>query len=129
MLFTWAWPSAIYALDIAAWDFCLGIALLLAAPVFSGSHAADRLRRGLIVSAVLCLGGLLGAVLGNMNVRNIGVVGYAFVLPVIMLRMGRLFAASPAAGDRSDFPKRLTSKETPGSLARTSSAAESTAMD
>jgi ATP/ADP translocase len=49
----------------------------------------------------LCVGGLLGAVLGNMNVRNIGIVGYAFVLPVVMLLMGQLFAATPAVDDRS----------------------------
>ena len=64
-----------------------------------------------------------------MNVRNIGVVGYAFVLPIVMLRMGRLFAASPAADDHSGSPNRPTSKETPGALATTSSAAETTAMD
>jgi len=129
MLFTWTWPSMIYALDIAAWDFCLGVALILAAPVFSGSRPADRVRRGLIVSGVLCLGGLLGAVVGNMNVRNIGVVGYAFVLPIVMLRMGRLFAASPATDDRSGSPNGPTSKGTPGALATTSSAAETTAMN
>jgi hypothetical protein len=99
MLFSWTWPSMIYALDIAAWDFLLGVALLLAAPVFSGSRLAAWVRRGLIISGLLCLGGLLGAVLGNMNVRNIGILGYAFVLPVVLLQMGRLFAATPATDD------------------------------
>jgi hypothetical protein len=89
----------VYALDIAAWDFCLGVALLLAAPVFFGSRLAAWVRRGLIISGVLCLGGLLGAVLGDMDVRNIGVLGYAFVLPVVMLQMGRLFAATPGADE------------------------------
>ncbi len=99
MLFSWTWPSMIYALDIVAWDFCLGVALLLAAPVFSGSRLALWVRRGLVISGLLCLGGLLGAVLGDMNVRNIGVLGYALVLPVVMLQMGRLFAATPATDD------------------------------
>lgn len=99
MLFSWTWPSMIYALDIAAWDFFLGVALLLAAAVFSGGRLADWVRRGLIVSGLLCLGGLLGAVLGDMNERNIGIVRYAFVLPVVMLQMGRLFAATPATDD------------------------------
>jgi hypothetical protein len=101
MLFSWTWPSMIYALDIAAWDFCLGVGLLLAASVFSGSRLAAWVRRGLIISGLLCLGGLLGAVLGDMNVRNIGVLGYAFVLPVVMLQMGRLFAATPGTDDRA----------------------------
>jgi hypothetical protein len=102
MLFSWTWPSMIYALDIAAWDFLLGVGLLLAAPVFSGSRLAGWVKDGLIISGLLCLGGLLGAVLGNMNVRNIGVLGYAFVLPIVLLQMGRLFAATPAVDDPAD---------------------------
>lgn len=101
MLFSWTWPSMIYALDIAAWDFFLGVALLLAAPVFFGSRPAAWVRRGLIVSGLLCVGGLLGAVVGDMNVRNIGVLGYAFVLPFVMLQMGRVFAATPTTDDRA----------------------------
>jgi hypothetical protein len=105
LLFSWTWPSMIYALDIAAWDFCLGFALLLAAPVFSGGRLSAWVRHGMMINGVLCSGGLLGAVLGNMNVRNIGIVGYALVLPVAMLLMGQLFAATPAADDRS-VPRR-----------------------
>jgi hypothetical protein len=92
LLFSWTWPSMIYALDIASWDFCLGVALLLAAPVLSGWPA-----RGLLVSGVLCLGGLLGAVLGDMNVRYIGVAGYAVVLPLVLVLVGRLFFSTPTA--------------------------------
>jgi hypothetical protein len=44
LLFSWTWPSMINALDIAAWDFCLGIALLLVAPLFSGSLLARWVR-------------------------------------------------------------------------------------
>jgi hypothetical protein len=89
----------IYALGVAAWDFCLGFALLIAAPVFSGDRRSRWVRLGMAISGVLCLGGLFGAVLGNMSVRSIGIVGYALVLPVVMLRMGQLFAATPAADD------------------------------
>jgi hypothetical protein len=109
-LFSWTWPSMIYALDIAAWDFCLGLALLLAAPVFSGTgRRSSRVSIGLIISGLLCLAGLMGAVLGNMNVRNIGVVGYALVLPIVMLFMGRLFAATPATDDSSATGEPLDS--------------------
>ena len=41
-LFSWTWPSLIYALDIAAWDFCLGLALLLAAPPYRRANPACR---------------------------------------------------------------------------------------
>jgi hypothetical protein len=33
-LFSFNWPSVACALDILAWDYCFGLALLLAAPVF-----------------------------------------------------------------------------------------------
>ena len=99
LLFSWTWPSMIYALDIAAWDFCLGLALLLVAPVFSGSRLARWVRYGAILSGLLCLAGLSGAVLGNMNFRNIGIVGYAVVLPVVMLLMGRLFWRMPPSDE------------------------------
>jgi hypothetical protein len=33
-------------------------------------------------------------------VRNIGIVGYAVVLPVVMLLMGRLFAATGPTPER-----------------------------
>jgi hypothetical protein len=98
LLFAWKWPSAVYALDIAAWDLCLGVALLLAAATFVGPGLTLWVKRGLVLSGVLCLGGLLGAAVGNMQVRNIGVVGYALVLPVALLLMGRVFAAHPRSG-------------------------------
>jgi hypothetical protein len=91
LLFSWTWPSVIYALDIAAWDLCLGFALLLAAPVVSGWPA-----RGLVVSGALCLGGLLGAVLGDMSIRNLGILGYAVILPLVLVMVGRLFFSTPA---------------------------------
>jgi hypothetical protein len=94
-LLSWTWPSVIYALDVAAWDLCLGSALVMAGLAFSGPGLAAFVRRGLLLSGVLCLAGLLGAAVGNMDVRNIGIVGYAFVLPVVLLMMARLFSVTP----------------------------------
>ena len=44
-LFTFKWPSVVYALDIVAWDFSFGLVLLAAAPVFTGPavHRAVRM--------------------------------------------------------------------------------------
>jgi hypothetical protein len=105
LLFSWTWPSMIYALDIAAWDFCLGLALLLVAPVFSGSRLARWVRYGAILSGVLCLAGIAGAVLGNMTYRDIGILGYGGVLPVVALLMGRLFSRTPASDEQSFSPR------------------------
>jgi hypothetical protein len=95
LLLSWTWPSVIYALDIAAWDLCLGSALILAGLAFPGPGLAAFVRRGLLLSGALCLAGLLGAAVGNMDVRNIGIVGYALVLPVALLVMARLFSVTP----------------------------------
>jgi hypothetical protein len=45
----------------------------------------------MIVAGVLCLAGLLGVVIANMQIRNIGVVGYGGVFPVVTLLMTRVF--------------------------------------
>ena len=78
-----AWPSALYAAELAAWDLFLGLALLFAAPVFAGARAEARVRRGLVLCGVLCLAGLVGPAVGNMRLQLVGVVGYALVLPVV----------------------------------------------
>lgn len=92
LLFSWTWPSMTYALDIVAWDFFLGLALVLAAPVFGQNRLEGWVRKGLLLSGVLCLIGLIGMPLGNMEVRNIGIIGYGVVLPVVTLLMGRVFS-------------------------------------
>jgi hypothetical protein len=101
LLFSWTWPSVIYALDIAAWDLFLGSALVMAGLTFSGPGLSALVRRGFLLSGALCLAGLLGAALGNMDVRNIGIVGYAIVLPVVLLLTARLFSVTPHTGTDS----------------------------
>lgn len=98
-LFSWNWPSVVFALDITSWDFCLGSALLLAAWVFTGPGLPTIVRRGLQLSGALCLFGLVGAATNDMGVRDIGIVGYAVVLPVVLLVMARLFATTPVQDD------------------------------
>jgi hypothetical protein len=100
LMLSWTWPSVIYALDVAAWDLFLGAALVLAGLSFSGPGPSALVRRGLLLSGALCLAGLLGAALGDMHVRNIGIVGYALVLPVVALLMARAFSVTPP--DRDD---------------------------
>lgn len=90
-IFSFKWPSVIYTLDILAWDLFFALSMLFAAPVFKGDRLKSWVRILMIVSGVLSLIGLLGPVLGNMQVRNIGIVGYAVALPVICLLLARVF--------------------------------------
>ncbi|NBF39675.1 MAG: hypothetical protein GVY14_04610 [Spirochaetes bacterium] len=63
---TLEWPSTLYAVELLAWDVYLGLALVLAAPVFTGSGRRARARRALAVTGVLCLLGGIGLIVGNM---------------------------------------------------------------
>jgi hypothetical protein len=70
------WPSVAYALDILGWDFFFALSMLFAAPVFGGSRLAASIRVLVIASGVLALAGLSGVAAGDMQLRNIGIVGY-----------------------------------------------------
>jgi hypothetical protein len=102
--FSFMWPSVVYALDILAWDFCFGLALLLVAPVFVGGGIQRAIRIGLILAGVLCLAGLLGVITANMQIRNIGIVGYAIVFPAMTLLMARLFGREYATSPGQIIP-------------------------
>jgi len=96
-LLSWQWPSVFDALDILAWDFCFGLALLAAAPIFEDHRLGRWVRAGMLLAGTLCLAGLAGVVLGDMQVRNIGIVGYGAVFPVVSLLVARVFTRmSPA---------------------------------
>ena len=82
LFMTFKWPSVVYALDILAWDVFFPVSVLFAAPVFSGSRLTMWIRRLMIASGVLAFAGLSGVAFGNMQWRNIGIVGYVGVFPV-----------------------------------------------
>lgn len=91
-LFSWEWPSVAYALDILAWDWFLGLAMLFAVPVFSGNdRLGASIRATLILGGVLSIAGVVGPAFGNINLRWIGQVGYEAVFPVACLLIAILF--------------------------------------
>jgi hypothetical protein len=83
LVFSFSWPSVAYALDILGWDVFFALSMLFAAPVFRGSRLAAWIRVLMIASAVLALAGLSGVVAGDMQLRNIGIVGYVGVFLVV----------------------------------------------
>lgn len=91
-LFAFHWPSLSYAIDIAAWDFFFALACLLLAAGFGRERAARPVRLGLRLSGVLSLAGLAGPLVGNMQVRNIGILGYAVCFPLTTLLIAGYFA-------------------------------------
>lgn len=91
LLFSFKWPSAAYALDILAWDWFFALSMLFAAPVFRAGRREKTVRVLMIGSGVLSLAGLIGVPLADMQIRLIGVVGYAGVTPAVFLLLGMVF--------------------------------------
>jgi len=92
LVVSFEWPSIVYALDILAWDWFFALSILSAVPVFRGGSRLERwVWLLLLVSGVLSLAGLIGVPLADMQVRNIGVIGYAVVAPVAFLLIGIVF--------------------------------------
>ncbi|HEX5655132.1 MAG TPA: hypothetical protein VFX58_18780 [Chitinophagaceae bacterium] len=88
--FSFKWPSAVYALDILAWDFFFALSMLFAAPVFKKDRFEGNLKTVLVICGTLSLIGLIGIPLQNMQIRNIGILGYAVVGPAAFLLIGRI---------------------------------------
>lgn len=91
LFFSFKWPSVAYTLDILAWDWFYALSMLFAAPVFKAGRLEKTLRIFMLVSGVLSLAGLLGVPLADMQVRNIGIIGYVGVAPVVFLLLGIVF--------------------------------------
>jgi hypothetical protein len=91
LVLSFNWPSVVYALDILGWDVFFPLSMLFAAPVFWGSRLAAWIRVLMTASGVLALAGLRGVVVGDMQLRNIGIVGYVGVFLVVTAQLAILF--------------------------------------
>jgi hypothetical protein len=91
LVFSFTWPSVAYALDILGWDIFFALSMLFAAPVFWGTRLAAWIRVLMIASGVLALAGLSGVVVGDMQLRNIGIVGYVGVFLLVAALLVVLF--------------------------------------
>ena len=88
---TLVWPSVLYAVELAAWDALLGVALVFVVLTFDTSPRLVWIRRGFATAGILCLVGLIGPALGRMALQRIGIAGYAVVLPVVCALVAREF--------------------------------------
>jgi hypothetical protein len=92
--FSFVWPSVAYALDILAWDLFFALSMLCASPVFRKGRLENATRALMIVSGILSLAGFVGVALSDMNLRNIGIIGYAVVSIGIFFLLGIVFLNS-----------------------------------
>lgn len=85
LVLSFKWPSVIYALDILAWDWFYGLSLLFAALVFKGDRFQTAVRISMLVSGMLSIAGLIFLPFGDIQLRSIGILGYAGLGPVVYL--------------------------------------------
>jgi hypothetical protein len=96
-VFGWEWPSLLYAVELAAWHLFFSLSLLFAASAFRGHGRQALVRAGLRVTGVLCIAGLVGPAVGNLNWRMIGVFGYGVVFPLVCVAIALVFKHATAS--------------------------------
>ncbi|WP_066836108.1 hypothetical protein [Rufibacter ruber] len=94
--FSFKWISVAYALDILAWDWFFALSFLLASFVFKSSREEKLLQKVMMISSILSLAGLMGVPLNNMQIRNIGILGYAGIAPFAFLWIGKILGQPKA---------------------------------
>lgn len=105
-VFSFTWPSVAYALDILAWDVFFPIAAFFAGAAVRGERLASVARGLLFASAALAFVGLAGVPLANMQVRNIGIVGYAVLFPIAAGVLATVFRQPCGRGQDPDAVSR-----------------------
>lgn len=98
-----AWPSALYAVELLAWDLLLGLSLLFAAPVFHGPGIHRTIRSGMIITGACCVSGTIGPVTGNMKFQFLAVLGYGVLMPVVWLFLAKYFQSIPGGAAPADL--------------------------
>lgn len=102
-LFNWNWPSVLYGVDIVAWDIFFGLAVLFAASVFHASgHVA--VRNGMVLAGAMSVVAIIGPALNHIALRQIGIVGYAIVWPIVCLPLSKAFRQRPIANAAASRP-------------------------
>jgi hypothetical protein len=82
LVFSFTWPSIAYALDVLAWDVFFPLGALFAALCVRGTPLAGGVQALFYSSSAFSFLGLLGVPLANMQIRNLGIIGYAVLFPV-----------------------------------------------
>ncbi|AKB35018.1 hypothetical protein MSSAC_0428 [Methanosarcina siciliae C2J] len=90
-------------MDILARDFFFALSMLFAAPVFKVGRLEKTVRILMIASSLLSLAGLIGVPLADMNIRNIGILGYTEVSMFVFLLLGITFGRSGTRGNIDQF--------------------------
>jgi len=98
-VFSFEWPSIAYALDILAWDFFFPLGACCTALAIDGGGKVKFARALMFGSGLIAMIGMLGVPMANMNVRNIGIIGYVFLFPVATGLLASVLRQQPTTID------------------------------
>lgn len=85
------WPPLPQALDFFAWDWFFALSMLLAAPVFRGGRLENAVRLLMLVTAALCILGLVWLPISPPQAALIGTLGWGVAGPIVFLLLANLF--------------------------------------
>jgi len=85
------WPPLPFALDFFAWDWFFALSMLFAAPLFWGGTLEKAVRMLMILSAVLCILGLVLLPISPTQGVIVGTLGWGVAGPIVFLLLARLF--------------------------------------
>ncbi len=94
------WPPLPFALDYFTWDWFFALAMLCAAPVFWGSTLQKAVRVLMIITAVLCIVGLILLPVSPAVGVVVGTFGWGVAGPIVCLLLANVFtrtSPSPAS--------------------------------
>jgi hypothetical protein len=93
------WPPLPFALDYFTWDWFFALAMLCAAPVFWGSTLEKAARVLMIITAALCLLGLVLLPISPPHGMLVGTLGWGVAGPLVCLLLANVFTRiSPSPG-------------------------------
>lgn len=80
------WPSITKALECVAWGFFLGLSMLFASSALIGL-GSKKIVLTMRISGILTLAGLIGPIIGNMNLYLLSTIGYSVGFLVMSIEL------------------------------------------
>jgi hypothetical protein len=85
------WPPLPQVMDYFAWDWFFALSMLLGAPVFRGGRLANGVRWVMLLSAALCILGLVWFPFSPSQASVISILGWGVAGPIVFLLLANLF--------------------------------------
>jgi hypothetical protein len=85
------WPPLPFALDYFTWDWFFALSMLFAAPVFWGRTLEKGVRILMILSAVLCILGLVLLPISPTQGAVVGTLGWGVAGPIVCMLLANIF--------------------------------------